>query len=76
MYTPTSNKGLRDQTTPQLHCPEICMGPICVTAPEQIASARYCMGHPAAAPSLWTPGQPPTLPTHSALSFQNEIGQL
>lgn len=37
-------------------------GPICVTAPEQIVSARYCMGHPAAAPSLWTPGQPPTPP--------------
>lgn len=44
----------------------------------QIVSARYCMGHPAAAPSLWTPGLQPVAapPPPLTLSFQNKIRQL
>lgn len=39
-------------------------------------SARYCMGHPATAPSLWTPRVQPPSPPSLVLSFQNEIRQL
>ena len=64
-------KSLRDRITrgaaltpplpslPNCTALKIVWGPVCVTVPVQIVSARYCMGHPAAAPSPWTPGLQP-----------------